>query len=159
MAAAAGLLYHLRAMKKTTYPTAQDAEAAFYEALEAADVDAMMEIWSDDEDIVCIHPGGPRFSGFADVRASWAEIFSGGRRLDVQVSNQVVLGGMMLAVHSVRENISVKGASRSAVPVAATNAYLRTSNGWRMILHHASPAPQGATQQRTVEAETPKVLH
>lgn len=146
-------------MKKTTFPTAQDAEAAFYEALEASDLDAMMEVWADDEEIVCIHPGGPRLAGFADVRASWAEIFSGGRRLDVQVSHQVVLGGMMLAVHSVRENIAVRGEKRAAVPVSATNAYMRTGNGWRMILHHASPAPQGAAQQRPAEPETPRVLH
>ena len=146
-------------MKKSTYPTPQDAEVAFYEALEAADAEAMMEVWAEDEEIVCIHPGGPRLSGFVDVRASWVEIFAGGRRLEVQVSHQVVLGGMMLAVHSVRENISVKGETRSSMPVAATNAYLRTGNGWRMILHHASPVPQGAAPQRRPEPDAPKVLH
>jgi ketosteroid isomerase-like protein len=146
-------------VKKNTYPTPQDAETAFYEALESADIEAMMEVWADDEEIVCIHPGGPRLAGFAEVRASWAEIFSGGRKLDVQVSHQVLLGGMMLAVHSVRENISVKGETRSTVPVTATNAYLRTGNGWRMILHHASPVPQGTVQQRSTAPETPKVLH
>ena len=93
------------------------------------------------------------------MRASWSEIFSGGRRLEVQVSHQVVLGGMMLAVHSVRENITVKGETRSTVPVTATNAYLRTGNGWRMILHHASPVPQGAAPPRSAEPEPPKVLH
>jgi ketosteroid isomerase-like protein len=146
-------------VKKTTFPTPQDAEAAFYEALEAADIDAMMEVWSDDEEIVCVHPGGPRLSGFDDVRASWAEIFSGGRRLAVQVTHQVALGGMMLTVHSVSENIAVKGEPRPGTPVTATNAYLRTGNGWRMILHHASPVPQGAGQPRAAPPEAPKVLH
>ena len=146
-------------MKKTNFPTAQDVEAAFYEALEAGDVDAMMEVWSDDEDVVCIHPGGPRHCGYADVRASWAELFSGSSRLQVQVSNLVVLSGMMLVVHALRESIAVKGDQRPVVAVAATNAYMRTGQGWRMILHHASPAPQGPAQQRTVEPEAPKVLH
>ena len=146
-------------MKKTNFPTAQDVEAAFYEALEAGDVDAMMEVWSDDEDVVCIHPGGPRHCGYADVRASWAELFSGSSRLQVQVSNLVVLSGMMLVVHALRESIAVKGDQRPAVAVAATNAYMRTGQGWRMILHHASPAPQGPAQQRVVEPEAPKVLH
>jgi hypothetical protein len=66
---------------------------------------------------------------------------------------------MMLAVHSVRESIAVRGEKRAAVPVSATNAYMRTGNGWRMILHHASPAPQGAAQQRPAEPDTPRVLH
>ena len=41
-------------MKKTTFSTAQDCEAAFYEALEACDLEAMMEVWAEDEEVVCI---------------------------------------------------------------------------------------------------------
>jgi uncharacterized protein (TIGR02246 family) len=142
-------------VKKSTFPTPQDAEAAFYEALEAADLEAMMEVWADDEEIVCVHPGGPRLSGFEQVRASWAQIFGSGQRLKVHVSNQVVLSGMMLAIHSVQENILLPGESRSRAPVAATNVYLRTGNGWRMILHHGSAAPAEARAL----AESPKILH
>ena len=142
-------------MKKSTFPTPQDAESAFYEALEAADLEAMMEVWADDEDIVCVHPGGPRLAGFEQVRSSWAQIFGSGQRLKVQISNQVVLSGMMLAIHSVHENILVQGESRPRAAVAATNAYLRTGNGWRMILHHGSPAPVEAR----APAESPKILH
>ena len=47
-------------MKRSTFPTPQDAEAAFYEALERADLEAMMEVWAEDEEIVCVHPAGPR---------------------------------------------------------------------------------------------------
>ena len=142
-------------MKKSTFPTPQDAEAAFYEALEAADLEAMMEVWADDEDIVCVHPGGPRLAGFEQVRSSWAQIFGSGQRLKVHVSNQVVLSGMMLAIHSVHENIVSQGESRLRAPVAATNVYLRTGNGWRMILHHGSPAPPDAR----ASTESPKILH
>ena len=142
-------------MKKTTFPTAQDAEAAFYEALEAGDFEAMMEVWAEDEEIVCIHPGGPRLAGYDQVRESWARIFASGQRLKVQLSSQVVLSGMMLATHSVHENILVQGEARPQAPIAATNVYLRTGNGWRMILHHGSPVPQ-ATSTR---ADPPKVLH
>jgi len=67
----------------------------------------------------------------------------------------VVLSGMMLAIHSVHENILVQGESRSRPPVAVTNVYLRTGNGWRMILHHGSPAPQVPR----APAESPKILH
>ena len=142
-------------MKKSTFPTPQDAEAAFYEALEAAELEAMMEVWAEDEEIVCVHPGGPRLAGFEQVRGSWAEIFGSGQQLKVHISNQVVLSGMMLAIHSVHENILVQGETRSRAPITATNVYLRTGGGWRMILHHGSPAPQ----MPRAPAESPKILH
>ena len=142
-------------MKKSTFPTPQDAEAAFYEALEAGDLEAMMEIWAEDEDIVCVHPGGPRLAGFEQVRGSWAQILGSRQRLKVQLSNQVVLSGMMLAIHSAYENITVEGESRPRAAVAATNVYLRTGKGWRMILHHGSPTPP----EPRGSAESPKILH
>ena len=130
------------------FPTAQDAENAFYEALERADLEAMMAVWAEDEEIVCIHPAGPRLTGPEAVRQSWAQIFSDGARARVHITRQVALAGMMLEVHSVFENFSVEGEdaapqgrdSRPA-PIVATNVYQRSAAGWRMIVHHASPAP------------------
>ena len=147
-------------LKKTTYPTPQDAEAAFYEALEGGNLDAMMEVWAEDEEIVCVHPGGERLVGYAAVRAAWAQIMASGQRLRVRLSDQSVLSGMMIVVHSLHENISVEGARRPSVPVVVTNSYLRTGNGWRMIVHHASPAPRGqsAEPQRPAD-DGPKILH
>jgi ketosteroid isomerase-like protein len=145
----------LHLVKKSTFPTPQDAEAAFYEALEAGELEAMMEVWAEDEEIVCVHPGGTRLAGYDQVREGWAQILGSGQRLKVHISNQVVLSGMMLAIHSVHENILVQGESRSRSPVVATNVYLRTGNGWRMILHHGSPAPQVPR----APTESPKILH
>ena len=145
-------------VKKTTFPSPQDAETAFYEALEGADLDAMMEVWAEDEEVVCVHPGGERLVGYSAVRAGWAQIAASGRRLKVHLSDQMVLSGMMVTVHSLQENISVQGQSGAAVPVTVTNVYLRTGNGWRMIVHHASPAPQG-TRSAQPAAGDPKVLH
>ena len=102
-------------MKKSTFPTPQDAEAAFYEAFESADLEAMMEVWAEDEEIVCVHPGGPRLAGFEQVRASWGQIFGAGQRIKVHLSDQVVLAGMMLmAIHSVHENFLVQGSRARA---------------------------------------------
>src|SRR5262249_25141406 len=106
------------AVKKSTFPTPQDAEAAFYEALEAADLEAMMEVWAEDEEIVCIHPGGPRLAGYEQVRESWSQMFRAGQRLKVHLTGQVVHSGMMLSVHSVYENILVQGQARARVPRA-----------------------------------------
>jgi ketosteroid isomerase-like protein len=44
--------------KSPLFATADDAERAFYEALAKSDLDAMMAVWSEDEETVCILPGG-----------------------------------------------------------------------------------------------------
>ena len=61
-------------MTKMLFPTPQDAEAAFYEAFTKGDLEAMMAVWSDDDEIVCVHPAGPRLAGQEQVRASWRQI-------------------------------------------------------------------------------------
>jgi ketosteroid isomerase-like protein len=122
---------------KRIFPTPQDAETAFYEALERADLDAMMEVWAEDEEIVCVHPSGPRLAGYEQVREAWARIFGSGQRLNVRLSNLVQVVSGMVAVHSVHENIAVVNDRASAVAVA-TNIYVRSASGWRLLAHHAS---------------------
>jgi uncharacterized protein (TIGR02246 family) len=139
------------------FPTAQDAENAFYEALERCDLEGMMAVWAEDEDILCVHPAGPRLTGQDQIRESWSRMFAGGPGPRVQISDQVAITGMMLAVHSVHENFTVPGDARPRPPVLATNVYLRTAAGWRMIVHHASPAP--AQPEPAAADAAPKTLH
>jgi ketosteroid isomerase-like protein len=143
-------------VSKAAFPTPQDCETAFYEALERADLEAMMDVWCEDEEIVCVHPGGQRLTGYDQVRESWAQIFAGKHRLSVHLSNQVHMHGMMLAIHSLHENILVQGEPQPRTPVVCTNVYMRTASGWRLLMHHASPAP---ALQPVRAAESPKILH
>ena len=145
-------------MSTKIFPTAQDAENAFYEALERGDLEGMMAVWAADEEIICVHPGGPRLSGPDEVRSRWARIFSAGAGPRVHITQQVAVTAMMIAVHSVHENFSIEGDARAQVPVIATNVYLRTAAGWRMIVHHASPAPVQPPPTQPQEAP-PKFLH
>ncbi len=140
-------------MTKGFFSTPLDAEPAFYEALEQADLEAMMLVWAEDEEIVCIHPGGPRLSGYASVREAWRRIFDGGTRLSVQISTLSTIANPFTAVHSVIEHIGVKNDPSQQAPVVATNIYARGAAGWRIVLHHASPIPPDSID------ETPKVLH
>ena len=144
-------------MNTKIFPTAQDVENAFYEALEHADLEGMMAVWAEDEEIICVHPTGPRLSGPDQVRESWAKIFASGAGPRVHITQQVAVTGMMIAVHSVHENFTIEGGARAQVPVIATNVYLRTAAGWRMIVHHASPAP--AQPQPAPRDAPPKTLH
>jgi len=143
-------------MSGRIFPTAQDAENAFYEALERGDLEAMMAVWAEDEDIVCVHPGGPRLCGPDQVRESWAQIFAAGRSPRVTITQQVAIRAMMIAVHSVHEEFALAGDDRPRTPIVATNVYLRTAAGWRMIVHHASPGP--ASPQAAADV-LPKILH
>ena len=144
-------------MSGKIFPTAQDAENAFYEALERCDLEGMMAVWAEDEDIVCVHPAGTRLTGQDAVRESWARIFAAGPGARVTIEQQEAISGMMLAVHSVFERFTLPKTKPEAQPpaVVATNVYLRTASGWRMIVHHASPAPAQAAARET----GPKILH
>ena len=128
------------------FPSPQDCEAAFYDALERADLEAMMAVWAEDEDVLCVHPGRARIAGLAAIRDMWRQMFSSGARLSVYVGQVVATQAMMMAAHSVHEFISVQGEPRPANPVVATNVYVRTGSGWRMLVHHASPTPQKGAQ-------------
>jgi ketosteroid isomerase-like protein len=113
----------------------------------------LMLVWAEDEEIVCIHPGGPRLSGYAAIREAWRRIFVGGVRFRIRLSDHTVVQTPFAAVHTVIEHISVRNDEAQRAPVVATNVFVRSALGWRMILHHASPAPPDSV------AETPKILH
>lgn len=138
-----------------TFATAQDAEHAFYQAFERADLAAMMAVWAEEDDIVCVHPGGQRHTGVVEVRESWRQIFAQGPRLRFRLTGSRVFSGRMLSIHSVYEQVSIAGDPRAANPVLATNIYLLTDRGWRMLMHHGSPIAGTPAPQE----EPPSTLH
>ena len=142
-------------MKKTLFATPQDAEAAFYEAFTKHDLDAMMAVWADDDEVYCVHPRGPRVTGVAQVRESWRQVFASAHSLRFQVRQQHLLQAMMVSIHCVYEQITLADEGRARRCVVSTNIYMRTERGWRMMAHHASPAPE----LEDVEARRAKTLH
>jgi ketosteroid isomerase-like protein len=131
------------------FATPEQAEAAFYRALEQADLGAMMAVWAEDEEIVCIHPGGPRLIGLAAVRDAWRQIFAAGPRLHFRRLDARIQPGRMISVHSLVERITVSGDLRPHL-VLATNVYVLSTSGWRMLMHHASPMPPSAAPPEPV---------
>jgi uncharacterized protein (TIGR02246 family) len=124
------------------FPTAEDAEAAFYDAFERGDIAAMMSVWAESDSVVCIHPDGPRVAGFQAVRESWVQIFSGAPQLSVRTVDVQRFDGQEVVVHSVIEQVSPRGQQAPVGQVYATNVYELTDGGWRMVVHHASPTPE-----------------
>ena len=125
----------------TIFTTPQDAALAFYQAFEAKDVEAMMAAWAEDEDIVCVHPGGSRLVGYDAVRVGWEQLFSGDSKLSFRLEEIVVLETVGLALQSAIEHVTLGSDPKPRGAAIATNVFLRTPSGWRMVVHHASPAP------------------
>ena len=121
------------------YETPQLAEAAFYDAFQRADFEAMSDVWAKDDEVLCIHPMGPRLQGHDAVLASWGEIFSGGATLRFTISDAIYNSDGKVSVHHVFENISYGENFDQHSVVIATNIYRLTGDGWRMYAHHGSP--------------------
>ena len=132
-------------MPKSRYRAAQhggsadDVEAAFYEALQAGDIEQLMACWADEDDIVCVHPGGPRLVGAAAIRAAVEAMFASGavRAHPERLRKVESLGA---ALHNVLERVDLVTAEGTQHAwVVATNVYFKTAQGWRLVAHHASP--------------------
>jgi uncharacterized protein (TIGR02246 family) len=140
------------------FPTPDDAETAFYDAFERGDIAAMMAVWAEADDVVCIHPQGPRLVGFDAVRESWVQIFSAGAQLRVRTTEARTFDGQALAVHTVVELVAPPGENAQVTPIYATNVYVLTEAGWRMAVHHANAATEAPAPRRE-EAPPPHTLH
>ncbi|HEU5338395.1 MAG TPA: nuclear transport factor 2 family protein [Sulfuricaulis sp.] len=127
-------------MSEKRYDTPQEAEAAFYAAFIKRDVNAMMDVWAADENISCIHPLGQILIGRTAVRDSWEEIFRHSPEVQIMINGRSRGQDASFAIHVVEEHIRA-GNEPAGTPMHTTNVYHLTEAGWRMVLHHASPAP------------------
>ena len=137
------------------FATPEDAEQAFYEAIESGNLDALMGVWAEDDEVVCIHPNGLRLVGQAAIRDSWRTILASNRKIHVHLDRAVRWQGLMLATHSVVETVYMDGEA-AEVGVAATNVFIRGAHGWRLLVHHASPMSEGSSSGGE---RPPTVLH
>lgn len=133
-----------------------DIEAAFYEALQTGDIEKLMACWADEDEIVCVHPGGPRVIGAGAIRATFEAMFANGsiRAWPERVHKTESLAS---AVHNLLERVEVASPEGPTNAwVVATNVYLKTAQGWRLVAHHASP---GADSEEHESSMSQQVLH
>ncbi len=124
-------------------PEIEEIKAAnqrFYDAFGALDIDLMESVWEPSERAMCVHPGWPALVDWELIRQSWQRIFDNTTLMhfNVKYLNAAVQGdcGWVTCV----ENISsVLQGQASNFGILATNIFVRTPVGWRMIAHHASP--------------------
>jgi ketosteroid isomerase-like protein len=144
------------ATPKAPLASPDDIELQFYEALQQADIDKLMGVWADEDEIVCVHPSGPRVVGADAIRASFdAMLGNGGIDAHPEKVRRLQLPGM--AIHHVLERIQIMTPDGPQTGwVIATNVYMKATQGWRMVLHHASP---GSPHEIEDASESPSTLH
>ena len=137
--------------------TPDDVEAAFYEAMQLGNIEKLMACWADEDDIACIHPGGARLIGVGAIRAAFEAMFAHGGAIHVKPEHIRRVDSLASAVHHVLEIVEILTPDGpSNAHVIATNVYHKTPQGWRLVVHHASPGnPEDATQHH----QAPQVFH
>ena len=142
------------------FASAEDAEDAFYEAIGRGDLEALMSVWADDDEIVCIHPTGERLCGPAAIGESWREIFANNPDITVRITSRIVWRSVMLDVHSVVEMLYVGGTIPAQDPMQSTNVYQRGPNGWRLLARHTSAVSrENSAAAREEPRSAPHTLH
>jgi len=112
------------------------ANQAFYDAFEAADIDAMSDVWEHADRVVCTHPGWATQQGWGRVAASWYAIFQNPNRLQFILTEVAAVAEGQVGWVSLNENLLD---ASSASTVAALNVFVRSGDGWKLVAHHGSP--------------------
>ena len=120
------------------FPMASDREqvlaanAAFYRAFAGRDAEAMEHLWSQSEDVVCVHPGWRALLGRDEVLSSWFAILGNPEAPEVVCHDEEVRVYGDLAFVLCIEDLP-------GGEMAATNVFAREDGTWRLVHHHAGP--------------------
>jgi len=118
------------------------ANARFYDAFRKGDLQAMRAVWSDGDDIACLHPGVQPLVGRRPVLQSWAAILVGPADISFRAHHAAFVGdqgGVVTGIEVLAET-----------ELAATNLFRLEDGVWRMVLHQGgalarqSGVPEGA---------------
>lgn len=137
------------------FASPEDVEKAFYETILKLDADLLIQLWAEDEEILCIHPTGVRLSGILPIRESWRSIFTTAK-IRIVAEPITHWQGSVLAIHHLTEVLYVGDDPSPHGPLHVTHVYSRGAHGWRLVARHASAADDG--HQAMADA-VPHTLH
>lgn len=117
------------------------ANDAFYLAFQTRDIPAMEEIWADDDQIACLHPGWPPLHGREEVIESWAGILASPSSPQVEILDPkaYVFGDTAFV-------ICFEVIAGDAL--IATNYFRKIDGAWKLTHHQAGPT-SGPLPNRT----------
>jgi len=116
----------------------------FYEAFESADIDTMQDLWLDDPETLCVHPGALPVRGTSAINRSWALIMANTPYIqffltDVEVSVWEGVASVTCTENVLTGDDTTGPDAFGGAKAVATNVFVRTPGGWRLWIHHASP--------------------
>lgn len=128
------------------------ANEAFYRAFADRDMEAMDEIWADDDSVACIHPGwGPLF-GRDEVMQSWAAIIANPNSPDIACLSATahIFGsaGFVVCYEEIAGQYLV-----------ATNIFVRDGSIWKLVHHQAGPTATLPPAEEPDETDDPGFVH
>lgn len=124
--------------------TVTEVNAEFYAAFERGDLDAMTEVWLDDPDTLCTHPGAEPLRGASAITRSWALIMANVPYIqffltDVRVSVHEDVASVTCTENVLTADETTDDSSFQGGRAVATNVFVRSGDTWRLWIHHASP--------------------
>ena len=118
------------------------ANADFYRALGSGDIEAMRDIWINESQAKCVHPGWPMLYGWEAVSESWKNIFRGGPPAEIEISDvRVRVSGELAWVICIERITQTSDGQTRRGYAQATNVFELRGSSWKLVLHHASPVP------------------
>ncbi|MFG2562370.1 nuclear transport factor 2 family protein [Streptomyces sp. NPDC048496] len=143
----------------------EQANTAFYEAMERGDLDELSGLWLPGEylTISCVHPGWPVLSGRGEVLRSYALIMANTEYIQFFLTDVGVSMTGDTALVTCTENILSGGPAEDGGElgplvgqlVVATNVFRRTGDGWKLWSHHGSPVLTEDEDEDEDEDESP----
>ncbi|WP_327354334.1 nuclear transport factor 2 family protein [Streptomyces sp. NBC_01304] len=144
--------------ERTDEEAVEDANTAFYEAMERGDFEELSDLWltgDEGDGVSCIHPGWPVLSGRGEVLRSYALIMANTEYIQFFLTDLRIGVSGDTALVTCTENILSGGPAEEGGElgplvgqlVVATNVFRRTPDGWKMWSHHASPVLSDADDE------------
>ena len=122
------------------FSTPQDAEDAYYDAIDERNLEAMMAVWESSDEVLCLLPMMPAQRGRESIRQAWEPLLNERVSLDIQIKHLSWIETAGLAIHLIEERVKTAGETESQ-PVYATNIYRKSEHGWHLLMHQNSPTP------------------
>jgi ketosteroid isomerase-like protein len=135
-----------------TYTTPQEAEDAFYDALDEGNLNQLLSVWAESDDICCLLPMYPMIQSRQGVVDVFTHLFSQGHGVSLAITHLSWIETDGIAIHQVEEAILAQpGDTPPPPPFYGTNIYRKDKAGWRLIVHQNAPTPPPSPELRMPE--------
>jgi len=138
-------------MKTPIFATPEDAEIAFYKAVNQSNLSDFLQVWTEEEEVLCLHPNGTLLCTLEGIRESWREILGGTTKIKLQFRRLSYWRGSLMAVHHLLEELQ-SGQEVGAFRV--THVFMRGAYGWRLACRHTSSAGNDFRMRQEMEKRT-----